>query len=287
MKVRFFVSEKPRERDLARAFAAGVALLGDVCEVIPRSATPSLEGCDAAAMVGVKSDKIFHACRQAGVVPLMFDKGYSRHRREGGRVWEFWRVSVGEQHPTRMLTAGFPLDRARMFGWLDFAEWRGRNEGEVILLAGSSQKYHDFHGLPDPTTWAKGVIKGIRSYTRAPIVYRPKPSWAEAVPIDGTIFSPPEDKLFVLLERTRAVVTHGSNISFEAAMAGIPSIVLGGGIGAALGARSLGDLMRPPLGDRQVWLAALAYFQWTENEMESGRMWQFLRKRVARWGKST
>jgi hypothetical protein len=155
---------------------------------------------------------------------------------------------------------------------------RWRESGDYIVLAGSSAKYHDFYGLPEPTEWAKRIVGGIRQHTDMPIFYRPKPSWKEAVEIDGTTFSGPQDKLGSLLNRAHCIVTHGSNISWEASLYGVPSIVLGNGVGAALGGTSLAQINDPPMPDRDPWFAALSYFQWTEEEIASGRMWKFLSK---------
>jgi hypothetical protein len=274
MRLLFLASDKEREKDLAAAFTAGAARHGAEIEIRANSATPDLAGFDAVAMVGVKSRRTFHAALAAGIVPVMIDKGYSRHRRADARVWEYWRVSVGAHHPTAGLMArDMPKDRAEAQGF-EAAPWR--SAGLQIVLAGSSAKYHEFYSLPDPTEWARGVVAELRRYTDRPIIYRPKPSWDGAVPIEGTHWSPPKENFVQTIRNAWAIVTHGSNACFEAALAGIPSIILGEAVAAPISSREIAAIEDPKCGKRGQWLANLAYRQWTEREMQRGLAWEHI-----------
>ena len=51
-----------------------------------------------------------------------------------------------------------------------------KHEGSYILFAGSSEKYHIWHGLDGPETFAINVFNKLRQHTDLPIIYRPKPS---------------------------------------------------------------------------------------------------------------
>lgn len=278
MRVRVFHSDKRRERDLAASVLQGVAYCGDQGEAVPLSATPDLRGCDVACMVGVKSRRLFQRCKEAGVVPLIWDKGYIRSRRSDSRVWEYWRVSIAAHHPTQFLTGKGDKNRWQALG-LQAERWRAT--GFQIVIAGSSQKYHDFYGLPDPTTWAKEVVDELRRHTDRPIIYRPKPSWHEAVAINGTHYSNPTENIDHVLKNAWALVTHGSNACFEAALAGIPSIVLGNAVARPISSTSLADINAPLLHeDRGRWFQQLCQWQWTEAEMQRGSMWKFLRPQI-------
>lgn len=274
MRLRFFASSKEREQNLGRAFVTGALGRGVKAEVRELVATPDIKGCDAVAMVGVKSRRLFQACLAAGVVPIMLDKGYVRTRRPGERVWEFWRVAVGAHHPTAgLMDARMPADRFEQLGF-EVKPWR--SSGLQIVLAGSSAKYHEFYGLPDPTVWAQGVIDRLAELSNRPIVYRPKPSWDGAVPIPGTYFSGPKENINAVLRNAWAVVTHGSNACFEAALEGIPSIVLGDGVAAPISSRVIEEIADPRMAKRGPWLHNLAYRQFTEREMEAGLAWQHI-----------
>ncbi len=197
------------------------------------------------------------------------------------KLWEYWRVAVDSHHPTAtLMKTPRPDDRADTLG-LTLLPWR--RKGGPVVLAGSSQKYHDFYGLRHPTQWAGKVVKQIAAAMPGhPIVYRPKPSWREAVPIDGTIFSQGGDILEVL-EGAWALVTHGSNACFEAVLTGIPCVILGDAVAKPISSTTLEELPGPKLAsyaERHQWLNNLAYCQWTLPEFASGVAWAVIRPQV-------
>lgn len=283
MKVCFFHSDKPRERLLADAFADGVreAGRGDTIELKPLTAEVQIAEADVAVMVGVKSRELFQANWRAGVHTLMIDKGYTRHAAPGPiKLWEYWRVAVDAHHPTtRLMEVRRPHDRFEALG-LKVEPWRHATQNGHIVLAGSSQKYHDFYGMSDPTRWAEKLVTALRIHTQREIVYRPKPSWREAVPIADTTFSQPPKQIEDVLRGAHCLVTHGSNACFEAVLAGIPCIVLGDAVAKPISSTSIDEIHRPKLADqdtRMQWLANLAYCQWTLPEFARGEPWMILR----------
>lgn len=280
MKVLFCHSDKPREVDLAAAFLRGARRRGCEGEARPLVANPDVAGFDIVCMVGVKSKRLWAAVQAAGAVPIMLDKGYIRTRREDARVWEYWRVAIGAHHPSAYMMAR-ERDPAR-FEALDVEVQPWRRTGFQILIAGSSAKYHDFYGLDDPTAYATAIVEQIRAATDRPIVYRAKPSWKEAVPIPGTYWSPGADNITAALANTWALITHGSNACFEAALHGIPSIVLGNGVAAPISSRSLDELAHPQMERRKRmrWLHNLAFCQFTEAEFASGFAWSIIAEQI-------
>jgi len=281
VKLLFLASEKPREQELAAAFCAGLARHGDTGHVLTLDGSPIVAtGYDAAAFVGVKSRDLFRANRAAGIATVMLDKGYVRHKPAGSEVWEYWRTAVNHHHPTRSLAGKFPSDRADALG-LALAPWRER--GGHILIAGSSAKYHSFYDLPSPTDWATRMVEQIRRITPRPIVYRPKPSWRDAVAIPGTRYSGTDETLDRALAGAWALVTHGSNACFEATLWGVPSVILGDGVARPISSTRVEDVRDPWLAsdaDRRAWLAALCYHQWTLDEFASGEAWPWIRQEM-------
>ncbi len=269
----FAASDKPREQQLAAAFAAGAAVHGCKVDICHNGVLPRLNGYRAVAMVGVKSKRLFEQVKATGAMPLMLDKGYIRSRRPDARTWEYWRVSPGAHHPTGTSLTGrkYPSDRLEALE-LEVAKWR--RGGLQVVFAGSSAKYHDFYGLPDPTEYASALFERIRQLTDRPIVYRPKPSWRDAVPIAGSRYSVGKEGMSGALANAHCLVTHGSNACFEAALLGIPSIILGDGVAKPISSTSIEDVEHPHLGKRIQWLANLAYHQFTEAEFASGEAWQ-------------
>jgi hypothetical protein len=93
--------------------------------------------------------------------------------------------SVNSRHPTDYF-------QRRPHGPERFAQhgvtirpWR--SSGEHILLAGMSAKAAAAEGLL-PHMWERETIAYLRELTRRPIVYRPKPNWADAKPLEGSTF---------------------------------------------------------------------------------------------------
>lgn len=278
LRVAFFASDKPREQHLADAFLKGAAVHGQRTEKIALSAEPDVGRADVVAMVGVKSRLLFERVVAAGAVPVMLDKGYVRTRRAGARIWEYWRVSAGAHHPTgsSLMRRKMPSDRWDALG-LECAPWRAR--GNQIVIAGSSAKYHAFYGLPEPNEYYSELVLDIQARTQRPIIYRPKPSFKDAVPIEGTDFSTGDENITDALWGAHALVTHGSNACFEAALLGVPSIVLGDAVAAPISSRDLDEIETPMRGKREQWFHNLAFHQFTEQEFSDGIAWE----QIGRW----
>lgn len=283
MKVRFWQSDKPRERILAEAVRQGVIKHGDEFDAraLGTEATPD---CDVAIMVGVKSKELWQQHLKWGCQLVYLDKGYTRRDRgDGSRVWEYWRVSVNAHHPTAKFRMGdYPDDRAKEAGW-SFVPWRANASGPIVI-AGSSEKYHSFYDLKPPTEWAQKLVKQLRGTTRNEIVYRPKASWKGAVPIEGTRYMQ-EGGIDDALKGAWCLITHGSNACFEAMLNGIPSIVLGDAVMRPISSTEVDDIHKLRLAsdkERQSVLNFLGYHQWTMEEMADGSMWDVVRKEIFR-----
>lgn len=272
MRVCFYASDKPRERELAEAVLAGAQVHGAEGFVKPLTPQIEVEACDVACMIGVKSIHLFRAIQAAGILPIYFDKGYVRSRRAESRTWEFWRVSVGAHHPTHttLMRHKKPSDRWEALG-IELKPWRRR--GLQIVFAGSSAKYHEFYRLSEPTRFARKVIANIASLSDRPVIYRPKPSWRDAVPIKGARYSGGDEGITAALANAHCLVTHGSNACFEAALLGIPSIILGDAVAWPISSTSLAEVEAPRISKRERWLHNLAYHQWTLDEFRSGEAW--------------
>jgi hypothetical protein len=273
LKIVFFASNKRREVHLAKAFLAGAKSHGVKVERRDTNDIPKETDYQYACMVGVKSARLWTELKRRGVTPIMFDKGYSRRRY--GIAWQYWRVSVGTHHPAASLRQVYPSDRFFSLGFNVSPGWK-RN-GSHILLAGSSAKYHKFYNMADPTAYAKDVVKQIRRYSDRPIIYRPKPSWSGAVTIKGTKFSHDGTPLIEDLRNAHCVVTHGSNACFDAAVTGIPSIVLGDGVMRSISSHTVSAIEDPKRGERMPLFFALAYHQWTLEEMQSGEAFETIK----------
>lgn len=291
MKVTFWHSDKPRERLLANAWKDGVLSggRGDVVELRPLLPEPQVADCDVAVMFGVKSRELFRQHWDAGAHVIYVDKGYARHKaNDPTGLWEYWRVAIDSHQPTaRLYERECPPDRWNRLG-LTIKPWffKTRQAQQRILLAGSSQKYHDFYGLSDPTQWAGKVIRSLREMAPGQeIIYRPKPSWRDAVPIGGSTWGGGDaQSIDQVLERVDVLVTHGSNAVFDAMLAGVPQIVLGDAVTRQISTTTLSNDDPWPRyasdDERAHWAHNLAYFQWTLAEIAMGECWRWLRPMI-------
>lgn len=288
-----------RETNLARAIQRGAKLCGDSVEIreVPDDGQPEIVPCDLVLKIGVKSRNWFRAYNRAGIPYAYFDKGYIRTR---AVVWmEYWRVSVNGHQPLDYVKWA-QHDRARADKMeLDFDAWK--IDGTHILLDGSSGKHHYFHAdreyskdqmgelHSDAQAIAVDLVKQIKAKTKKPIIYRPKPSWKLAKPIPGTEYARKRpgigDKEWRYdMRRAHCCVTVGSNLCFDAALFGVPSIVLGHGIAGPISSTSLDDIEAPYLAssaERRQWLNNVAWTQFHAlDEFESGMAWRVIRDMV-------
>ncbi len=287
MRVTVWHSDKPRERLFANAWKDGVLARGDVCELRSLQPEPVAADCDVAVMFGVKSRALYRAHWDAGAHIVYVDKGYARHKvNDPTGLWEYWRVAVDAHQPTeRLYERHCPPDRWDRLG-LTLKPWKTLPDaGGRFLLAGSSQKYHDFYGLSDPTQWATKVVRALKLMAPSwQVLYRPKPSWKDAVPIAGTEWGGGDETIDQALERSDVLVTHGSNAVFDAMLAGVRTIVLGDAVTRQISTTDLDRVAVWPKpvtdADRLRWAHHLAYFQWTLAEISMGECWRWLRPMI-------
>jgi hypothetical protein len=275
--------ELDRELILAKAFLAGVEKAGDEIEFVSKSSSET--DAEVVCMVGVKSLKLFRKMRGQGKQIIYFDKGYFRHR-GAGRTWEYWRVAINDHHPTSYIATAkhTPLRWEKTAARRAIAPKGWRESGSHIVYAGSSEKYHNFAGLTDPTEYAKDVIRRLSKLTDRKVIYRPKPTWFDAVPILGTTFSGRMQSIWDVLQGAWCLVTDGSNASFDAVIEGIPNIVIGNAIAKPISSQDIAWIERPWLAsdeEKNQWFHNLAWCQFTEAEMTDGLAWDTLRPQLS------
>jgi hypothetical protein len=266
LKIRFYGNErKTYEKRLIESMAAGLLHHGIVMEQAEPNAP--FKHDDVVLSMGVKNfDRLLQA-RAANIPVIYFDKSHDRTK-------DAMRVAFNSNQPTEGIEA-FKRDgdRAIKYGWHP-APWK---LGESIIIAGSTAKYHHINGLLEPTGWAKGVLLKLRKYTNRPVWYRPKPTWKDAVPIEGAEYSR-HHSIKDLFPETYCLITYGSNACFDALRAGIPSIVLGNGVTRMISSRCWSDvenLKLPSEKEVQQFMNRLAYYQWDHDEFANGAFWEF------------
>jgi len=288
MKIVIYRSDKPHERNIADDMLSGAVIHGFDCE-IRRMADyeDPTDDTDIAMIISVKgkSKRCMNDHLACGKHIIYVDKGYVRCKEQGAHktMPQLWRFSVDAFQPMAYFQKkSRPSDRWDALG----ISMRPRyTEGEYILFAGKSQKYCDWWRLGDANKFAAKIIARIRKCTKKPIIYRPKPSFKNATPIEGTIFSGPNKKIYAELDRVHCLVTHGSNASLDAIFFGIPAISLGECIANPVANAELINLKKelffPSESERLQWAYDLAYCQWTLEELKNGEAMQYLKEQLS------
>jgi hypothetical protein len=258
--------------------AEGIARAGDHVELVFEDQYDGSAPGDVAVFYGLEGrlPQVFRDYQAKGRA-VYIDLGYWG-RREGGRWTGYHKVAVNARHPTAYYRRpSHPSGRFERFNVpIQLSEPRGRHA--PILLCGMGDKAARAEGYA-PETWERWAVNEIRRYTDRPIVYRPKPSWKRARPIEGCGYSPKTREIDAELRGAWAVVTHHSNAAVEAVLAGVP-VFCWYGVAADMGLRDLSRIespRRPTLDERAQWAADIAYTQWSVAEMKAGAPWLHLR----------
>jgi hypothetical protein len=272
------------ERQLCEALAEGAAARGMRCDLLSFPEWKN-EGkrpkADAVVIVSMNANRvpIYRHFRDAGLPVLYIDKGYVRLPWDSAVdvKTKYWRFAVNGVQPDAYL-AGLEPDVAK---WLSMGvPLEQGGDGDCVLLAGSTNRYHSWYGLPEPKPWAMEVLTEIRRHFRGTVLWRPKPSQFKrgiAFDLPGCETDRLKHGLPLSLRRARLLVTHGSAIACNAVWAGVPAVTLGPSVANPVTSRSvlqgLTDPVRP--GERELleWCGRLAACQYTLAEMRRGAVW--------------
>lgn len=193
------------------------------------------------------------------------DHGYFR-RGEYFRVTRnaYQHDGVGAYAPDR-----FALMNRPVLPWK-----RGRNARSKVLVCPNSDVYMGLHGMDGPD-WLRGVLATLRQHTDRPIQVRWKKT--AGTHIQGA------------LEDAWAVVVFSSAAALDALIHGVPVFVLAPfAAGARMGLSDLSQIEAPFYpDDREPFLWALAYQQWTFAEIMKGEAWRALQEERARRAESS
>ena len=259
--------EKPaRSKRIAKAMAIGIVKDGDQATVAPFGGLPP-GMFDVTIAYGWRHPHVFDQARQF----VFCDLGYWNRDATTG----YNKVIVGGRDPSPYFRRNLPADRIGRLG-IQVQPWRPVLGPDAhILIAGHSEKHAGTLGYR-AQQWESETIAKLRAVTRRPLVYRPKPSWIDATPIDGAKFS--RGPLADDLANCWAAVSHASNVAVDALIAGIP-VYVEAGPAKSLSIARLEDIESPTMPDgREQLLADLAYQQWTLDEMRSGECWRHLKQ---------
>ncbi len=279
--MRFYIAEKVREVALANVVGNAAVAAGFEFEIASNAAYHLPDpAVSVACIFGVKkpSRRFMADHRAANIRTLFFDKGYTRRPLDKRARF---RVSANAIQPTYyLMQAKHPADRFRATG-VKFKKQRTVLRDAPILIAGSSQKYHDWFPRVSPSD-AMGyyamLARNIHMQCDRPIVWRPKPSWKLAEPIQDTRYSLNPITVEIELAQAHSVIVTGAGVAFHSLAMGVPTYIMPGFANVAEGvaARSLARLLfgngLPDDATRYQFCCNVCYQEWTLPEFAEG-MW--------------
>lgn len=140
-----------------------------------------------------------------------------------------------------------------------------RSSGQHVLVCPPGPVTGALYGF-NVDLWLDAVLSRLRSYTKRPIVVRPKPLHKRRA-----------RSLAQDLVDCWAVVTWRSNTCVDALLAGVPVFPLGKCASSRMGLCDLGQIEQPYYpADRDQFFFNLAARQWTLGEIRGGKAWQEL-----------
>lgn len=151
----------------------------------------------------------------------------------------------------------YPDDRFKRFG-VSLKPWR--KSGRHVLVCPVSTAIAGFYGI-DAHAWLQAIVQEIQDFTDRPVQIKPKDS---------------ELDLKTALNDAWCLVTFNSNAAIEALIEGIPVFVTGPAAARCMGSPDLSLIDEPRYGDRETMFSALAYQQWTLDEIRRGECWEWL-----------
>jgi len=279
--MRFYIADKVREVALSTAVGYAAEALGYEYQIASNGSYKRPDpAVSVACIFGVKrpSRRFMADHKAANIHTLFFDKGYTRRPRD--KLARF-RVSANAIQPTSyLMNVKHPADRFRATG-VNFKKQRNIDGGSPVLIAGSSQKYHDWFPRVSPSDamgYYEALAHNIRRHTDRPIVWRPKPSWKLAEPIKDTRYSLNPITVEIELAGAHSVIVTGAGVAFHSLAMGVPTYVMPGfaNVAEGIAGHSLARLLfgngLPDDETRYRFCCNVCYQEWTLAEYAAG-MW--------------
>jgi len=200
--------------------------------------------------------------RKAGRDVLVLERGYVGDR--------FQYTSIGWNGLNGLATfPDYPGDGGARFRSLGVPLQPWRPSGEYVLLVGQVHGDAALRGR-NLAGWYVAAAKAATAEYGLPVRFRPHPLEVRRLGVVRTVAGTQQDTgpLQDTLARAAVVVTWNSNTGVDGLLAGKPVVAAGdGAMAAPLAARELGGRCDP---DREAWAHALAWKQWTLDEIRSG-----------------
>jgi hypothetical protein len=260
---------------LAESFCRGVKRHGDACYVFHSGPTVH---CDAVWMYGLHATETLFYEYEGIATRIVGDLGYWRERAYELELQKRpIRISINAQQPDKHLQLhAHPSDR---FDKLHLDVEPVQTRGEYILITGHDPIQANRHGYRYGA-WEAQAVREVRAVSLRPIMLREKPN-CERIVIDGTLRST-ETQIAPALRNAFAVVCLTGNVGADAILHGVPVFAESGpgAVYSSMPLNRIDDAVPLSAEQRIQALSDIAYWQWTEEEFESGELFAHLKREV-------
>ena len=246
--------EVPHQLELCTLMAEGIRK-HEPCRV----GTEAASDADAVVCWGWRIGEMYRA---QGLPALVMERGHAGDRRLYTSCG--WNGLAGRgTYPGCLDTGQRWESRHSLRPW--------RQDGRYALVLGQVAGDAALRGL-DVKAWAQRMTDGLRGLGHE-VVYRPHPLAGGGFCPAGAEVAP--GTLDDALAGACVAVTYSSTSGVEAVCAGVPVIAMDrGAMCWPVAGRALDEIVRP---DRTAWAHALAWTQWTREELASGEAWDVTR----------
>ena len=232
---------------------------------------------------------LFETAIRNGVNYLHIDHAYFL---AGHRGWDSWyRVSKNDMNMNK-ITKRYPADRfmSKIYPNVTLKNWRTNPQGHILVLP-PTQPTAWYTKNED---WLDKTLNWLKHNTTRPVVVRHKPpvTWCDnkGFPLPPTVVQDKINELRPLLRQTTleqdlqdayCVIAFNSGAVVKATLEGIP-VFCTPYCAAQPIAFKFPDIESPRMlsiePDRQGWFNALAYHQFSMEEMKNGTAWNLIRE---------
>lgn len=265
---------------VCEAMAKGIHRIGDRVRLRRAEEYAGPEG-DVAVFYGLRDPmrRVRNEHKREGKSTVQIDLGYWHRKRYPGDVQGYHKVSVGGSQAMHLLHADVSSDRFESFG-IEPRSFQPIDDSKSVLLIGLSKKAAWAYDL-EFERWEREKCHALHDYTTRSIIYRPKPGadgYADRSLADA-YSSPAKTPVERALTDTHMAVMRHSNVAIDALIAGVPFYTEDGlASGWSTPIEEVECPRFPTDRERQKILNRVAYAQWNVQEMEEGKVWEFLRE---------
>jgi len=260
------------------AVAKGARGQGDDAWIFTKDDPQRQDAAECVVIFGIGGDARDIWTANEGKRRILLDKPYSR--------------GIGVAAPTRYHLVRVAIDGFQPLPYFQRRprprdRWRALNlepkpyriKDGPVLFDGASNKYCLWNDLPAWPIWGQEIVLRISANTGQPIIYRPRPSHNAPPSVKGAELS--EGPFADDLARASIVVSHGGNIGFDAALAGVPHFAIADSVARPISETRWERVAWPHVpskAEREQWFADVAYCQWNLDEFISGEAWRYCRE---------